>query len=203
MTPTNQIRSCVNQMVLSAQHKAAAKQRVECAHQHTLAISHLFATYKRKLEDAGVDTNVIAEAAGQALAVVQGATPDSPSDGDPGPTNLFPVTPPAKKARKTKDRGPLSLEACPVDMRSGDPKVRLQWIIKHAVHNPNQYNESSRRKISRNKPIAECYRLCCNSDADTFIQKHKTVTKSGKEQHFVYAKFKCKDCSQRKLANLA
>jgi len=202
VTPTNQIRSCVNQIVLSAQHKAAAKQRVECAHQHTSAMAHMFATYKRKLEDAGVDSNVIADAAGQALAAVQGASSDSRPDSATGHDNPILVTPPAKKARKTKDRGSLSLEKSPVDMRRGDPKARLEWIIKNADHNPNQYDESSRTKIRRNKPIAECYRVCCNSDVDTFLQKHKTVTNAGREQHFIYAKFKCKDCSQRKLGNL-
>jgi hypothetical protein len=45
------------------------------------------------------------------------------------------------------------LEEPPFNMRYADPKVRLEWIIKHADHNPNEYNEASRTRIRRHKPL--------------------------------------------------
>jgi hypothetical protein len=157
--------------------------------------------YKRKLEESGVASNVIADAAEHALAEAQGAGSLSQADAAAGNLILTGSRPPVKKPRKTKDRGPKVLEVPPVDMRYGDPKVRLEWIIKHADHNPNEYNEASRTRIRRHKPIAECYRTCCNSDVEAFLRKHKTVSKTGKDQQFSYAKFKCNDCELRKRAN--
>lgn len=157
--------------------------------------------YKRKLEELGVASAVVKEAAETTLAEVHGIGPQRDADIAAGQTIIACPTPspPAKKVRRTKDRGTLTMEDPPCDMRFGDPRVRLDWIVRHANYpNPNLYVERCRTRINRNKKIATCFHTCCRSNADIFIQKHQQITAKGKVQHFRYRDFKCADCDSRK-----
>ena len=107
-------------------------------------------------------------------------------------------TPPAKKPRKTKDRGSKTLPAFNMTRKSW--REKLQWILENSTGLvPSDYVEASRKKVERNQRIERCFRLCCQSNYDQFIIKHSYKLKGGKiKADFHYSQFKCEGCKDKR-----
>jgi len=201
--PSQAILDCVGQLVLDSEHNAAKEERRKADRVLAATTFQLISSFKRKLLALGVDPSLAHQSANECLLEHV-----SHGEGTVGfvhtHTTTAPLAQPATpKKRRTQDRGSRVLEDPPFNMRYADAKTKLDWIMQHADYpDPNEFVEKSRSRIKRNQKIAECFRGCCESSVDAFIDKHKYMTKAGKlVMNFTYSELLCVDCQQRGNSN--
>jgi hypothetical protein len=195
------ITNCVGQMVNAAVTRAEDDARAEAARVKAawlLSVVHI----KARLKVAGVADEIVKDAFSQVLPV----DTDPPSG-----TELNSHTrrrqlsthdasvPPVKKAKYRRSGTQKLPDATNIQRWTAEAK--LQYIDENADYNASDFEEKGRQMIMKIKPIATCYRRCCDKNIEQFLAKHgkPTSTKGGADvMNFAITKFKgCETCKKQ------
>ena len=196
------IMNCVGQIMITAADRAKQDARAEAERVNAawlLSVSNL----KTRLEMAGVgNAEDIVKAAFPHLFSVDADPPSlpalpSPTQGRILHTHYAPVTDLASPVKKSKRTGTKQLPDS-TNIGRWTAEAKLLYIDANADYNASDFVESGRQLIMKIKPIATCYRQCCNNNIERFLAKHgkRTRTNGGTDvMNFAITKFKrCETC---------